>query len=165
MIKELVELVPRAYRVPRYRIALVREGSEISPTNRYTNSRAVFDWARVTLFEDADRELFFVLALDSKNQLIGLNCVSVGSLSASVVHPREALKTLILRNAAAALFLHNHPSGDPSPSREDRECTARLVAACKVCGIRALDHVVCGDADYFSFADAGLMQDRVEVLP
>jgi len=80
-----------------------------------------------------------------------------GFLSASLVYLREAFKPAIVSNSAAVIFLHNHVSGDPSPSREDRECTARLHHAGTLLGIRVLDHIVCGDADYFSFADAGCL--------
>jgi DNA repair protein RadC len=82
----------------------------------------------------------------------------VGSLSTSVVHPREVFAPAVKDSSAAILFLHNHPSGDPAPSREDRECTSRLCQAGKILGIRVLDHIVLGFDDYFSFADAGLFQ-------
>jgi DNA repair protein RadC len=96
--------------------------------------------------------------LDSKNRRIGVNMVSQGSLSTSVVQPREVSKAAIVANSAAVILLHNHPSGDPAPSREDRKCTARLNQAGTMLGIRVLDHVICGESDYFSFADAGCLQ-------
>ena len=70
----------------------------------------------------------------------------------------------ILENSAAIIFLHNHPSGDPAPSREDRECTSRLTAAAKILGIRVLDHVVFRERDYFSFADAGILAENLNPL-
>jgi DNA repair protein RadC len=70
------------------------------------------------------------------------------------VHPREVLKPAILLSAAGIVVLHNHPSGDPSPSQEDRDCTERLVAACRVVGISLLDHVIIGESNFFSFSDA-----------
>jgi DNA repair protein RadC len=123
-------------------------------------------------FQYGDREEMWALLLDSKNRLIGTSLISVGSLSTSLVHPREAMKPAVSpkidnkenwRNAvqcsaAAVIFCHNHPSGDPAPSREDRDCTKRLVEAGKLLGIRVLDHVIIGDNDYFSFADAGLLE-------
>ncbi len=83
------------------------------------------------------------------------------------MHPREAFKpAVLLENAAAVVFMHNHPSGDPAPSREDRECTNRLMAAAKILGIRVLDHVIFGgETDYFSFADAGLLAENLNSLP
>jgi DNA repair protein RadC len=99
------------------------------------------------------------MLLDRKNQVIGLHTVSIGSLTASVVHPREVYKVAILANAAAVIFGHNHPSGDPTPSQEDRTLTARLVAAGKLLGFGVCDHVIVGDGSqrYFSFADEGLL--------
>jgi DNA repair protein RadC len=106
-----------------------------------------------------DREHFLVAMLDQKNKVIGINTVSMGSLTASVVHPREVMKPAILSNAAALLCCHNHPSGSPLPSQEDRALTKRLVDAGKLLGIAVLDHVILGDGSesYFSFADEGLL--------
>ena len=106
-----------------------------------------------------DREHFVVILLDRKNAPIGINTVSIGSLTASVVHMRETFKAAILANAAAILCGHNHPSGDPEPSREDRALTQRLVDAGKLLGIAVVDHVIVGDGTsaYFSFADQGLL--------
>jgi len=97
--------------------------------------------------------------LDQKNKIIGINTVSVESLTASVVHSREVFKPAILSNAAAIILAHNHPSGQPQPSQEDRILTVRLVAAGKLLGISVLDHVIIGDGTsaYFSFADEGLL--------
>ena len=95
--------------------------------------------------------------LDNKNQLIGVNLVSQGSLSTSVVCPREVYKAAILANSACVILLHNHPSGCPEPSTEDRDCTKRLCEAGKILNIRVLDHVVVGQDEFFSFADRGLL--------
>jgi len=99
--------------------------------------------------------MFYALLLDSKNRLITKVRISEGSLGASLVHPREAFRPAIREAAAAVLFLHNHPSGDPSPSSEDRKITARLHKAGELLGIPVLDHVVVGREAYFSFADSG----------
>jgi DNA repair protein RadC len=141
--------------LPRYRIMLVRE-SEDSFTRypKFQNSRELYGCFREELVA-LDREHFFLITLDSKNRTIGYHTISVGSLSTSVVHPREVWKSALLDSAAAVVFLHNHPSGDPAPSGEDRECTNRLVEASKILGIRVLDHI--GESDYYSFADAGLL--------
>ena len=113
-----------------------------------------------TYLADVDREHFVVLMLDQKNKIIGIHTVSIGSLSASVVHPREVFKPAILSNAANILIAHNHPSGQPQPSQEDRVLTVRLAAAGKLLGISVLDHVIIGDGTsaYFSFADEGLLE-------
>jgi DNA repair protein RadC len=141
--------------IPRYTVSLVREsGIKIEDYPRFANSRDIWERFRA-LFLQFDREHFCVVTLDSKNRLIGLHDISSGSLSSSVVHPREVLKSAILNNSAAIIAMHGHPSGDPTPSREDRECTARLFKACEIMGIRLLDHIVFGESEFFSFADAG----------
>ena len=143
--------------LPRYRVMLVKESEEtFTSYPRFQNSRDLFESFREE-FTVLDREFFFMITLDSKNRTIGYHTISMGSLSSSIVHPREVFKPAILENSAAVIFLHNHPSGDPAPSREDRECTNRLTAAAKILGIRVLDHVIFGSTDYFSFADAGIL--------
>ena len=139
--------------IPKYQVVLVREKGIPWPTRKLTGSQHVWEFGK-RLTENADREQFWALMLDTKNNLIGVNLVSQGSLSASVVCPREVLKPAILLNSAAIVVLHNHPSGDPAPSKEDRDCTIRLKSACDVVGIRLLDHVVIGESGYFSFLDA-----------
>jgi len=147
--------------LPRYRVVLVKEAEDtFTSYPRYQNSRDLFESFRAK-FAALDREFFFMITLDSRNRTIGYHTISIGSLSSSVVHPREVLKPALLESAAAVIFLHNHPSGDPAPSREDQECTSRLTAAAKILGIRVLDHVVFGESDYFSFADAGLLGDTL----
>lgn len=121
---------------------------------RFSNSRELYHRYRARFFS-ANKEHFFSLHLNSKNQLIREVLVSVGSLSTSVVHPREVFAPAVRDSTAALIFLHNHPSGDPSPSREDRDCTQRLIHAGQILGIRVLDHIVLGYDDYYSFADAG----------
>jgi len=101
------------------------------------------------------KEYFIVLHLDAKNKLLCKDEVSVGSLTASIVSPREVMKSALLSSAASIILIHNHPSGDPTPSREDREITQRLVDGAKLLGIRVLDHVIIGDDTHYSFADRG----------
>jgi DNA repair protein RadC len=134
--------------LPRYRIMLVKESEDsFTVYPRFQNSRDLFESFREE-FSALDREYFVAITLDSKNRTIGYHTVSIGSLSTSVVHPREVLKPALLQSAAAVIFLHNHPSGDPAPSHEDRECTNRLTAAAKILGVRVLDHVILGESDY-----------------
>jgi DNA repair protein RadC len=143
--------------LPRYRIMLVRESEDtFTKYPKFQNSRELLETFREELAA-LDREHFVLIALDSKNRTIGYHTISVGSLSTSVVHPREVWKSALLDSAAAVVFLHNHPSGDPAPSREDRDCTSRLIEASKILGIHVLDHIVFGESDYYSFADAGLL--------
>jgi len=110
------------------------------------------------LMRDARHEYFLSALLDVKNRLIREVRISEGSLSASLVHPREAFAPAVREPAHAVVFAHNHPSGDPSPSDEDAILTRRLTQAGEVLGIKVLDHVIVGDDDYFSFADAGRMK-------
>jgi len=156
---------PINYRIPRQRVSLVRDGSLRSSWKCFSNSRQAFEFAREQLYADADREQFHVLMLDSKHRLIGVNFVSQGSLNSAVVAAPEVFKAAIIANCAAIICLHLHPSGDPTPSREDRECTARLFQAGRFLGIRILDHIVCGDTEFFSFADAGMLADNPSSLP
>ncbi|PKG21569.1 RadC family protein [Niallia nealsonii] len=104
---------------------------------------------------DADREHFIVICLDTKNQPTAINICHIGSLNASIVHPREVLKPAILSNAASIIVGHNHPSGKAEPSREDIEVTKRLVEAGKIIGIEVLDHIIVGDEVYISLKEKG----------
>ncbi|MBI5499788.1 MAG: JAB domain-containing protein [Deltaproteobacteria bacterium] len=101
------------------------------------------------------QERFLVVALDARNRIIARHLVAVGSLSTCVVHPREVFSPLVRRHAAAALLVHNHPSGDPQPSPEDRVLTERLADAGRLLGIPILDHLIVGREGYHSFRDAG----------
>ena len=91
---------------------------------------------------DEDREVFLVMMLNTKNEVIGLHRAHVGSLNASIAHPREIMKCAILNNAASIILAHNHPSGSPLESREDCQVTSRVVEAGKILGIEVLDHVI-----------------------
>ena len=107
------------------------------------------------LLVDEKRESFYVVLLDGKNRVLAKIRVSQGSLGASIVHPRESFRAAVREAAAAVIFVHNHPSGDPTPSAEDRLITERLRRAGELMGIAVLDHVVVGRGRYWSFADNG----------
>lgn len=96
------------------------------------------------------KEHFLVLLLDTRNRLIRVSPVSVGTLDSSIVHPREVFKEAISASAASVIFVHNHPSGDPEPSPDDIELTRRLVEAGRLLGILVLDHVIVGDGAFLS---------------
>jgi DNA repair protein RadC len=106
------------------------------------------------------KEIFKAILLDTKHQILKDVTISEGSLSASLVHPREAFLPAIRESAAAIIFLHNHPSGDPTPSPEDKELTHRLAEVGHLIGISVLDHVIIGTGTpgYVSFRDAGILQ-------
>ena len=108
-------------------------------------------------FESEKREIFYVVLLTNKNRKIREVKISEGSLTASLVHPREVYNPVIRESAAAVIFVHNHPSGDPAPSPEDLEITRRLKEVGEVMGVRVLDHVVIGHERYFSFSDRGIL--------
>src|SRR6266436_1559994 len=127
--------------IPIYKVTLVREGKMPCYDTRLRSS-AMASTLVSNFLAGVDREHFLVLMLDQKHKIIGINTVSVGSLTASIVHPREVFKPAILSNAAAIILAHNHPSGAPQPSQEDRVLTVRLVAAGKLLGISILDHVI-----------------------
>jgi len=105
----------------------------------------------------AQKEQFLVILLNTKNRVIGTEIVSEGSLTGSVVHPREVFQPAIIQHAAAVVVAHNHPSGDPQPSKEDKEITRMLVAAGKTMGIPVLDHLIIGDSTYYSFQEEGAL--------
>jgi len=121
---------------------------------RIASSQDVYDHFG-PLLADEKREMFYALLLDGRNRVLLKVRISEGSLGASLVHPREAFRPAVREAAAAVLFIHNHPSGDPTPSREDRATTERLRRVGELLGIPVLDHVVVGRAGYYSFADSG----------
>jgi len=104
-----------------------------------------------------NHEVFRVILLTSRNAVIADKVLFSGSLTESVVSPREIIKEAINQAAASVVFVHNHPSGHPSPSEEDKKVTRRLKQACEVVGINVLDHIIVGGETYFSFADSGLI--------
>lgn len=142
------------YQLPRFRVTLVCDelGTESAAPIQTSTAAAA---ALRPCFAGLDREQFLVCGLDAKHRIIGINVVSIGSLTLSIVHPREVFKPLILMNAAAFLCAHNHPSSDPTPSQEDRLLTQRLRQGAELLGITLLDHLVLGEDRHFSFADHG----------
>jgi DNA repair protein RadC len=131
-------------------------GDTLPPGERYTCAEEVFRHYHERL-RDRKKEVFLALLLDSKNRVLREVQVSEGSLTASIVHPREVFAPVVRESAAAVLFVHNHPSGDPTPSREDLEITSRLHEVGTLMGVRVLDHIIIGSGRYVSFADRGLL--------
>ena len=107
---------------------------------------------------DLKKEKFKVILLDVKNKIIRDIDISEGSLTESIVHPREVLKEVIKESAASVIFLHNHPSGESNPSKNDLDITERLASACELVGVKVLDHIILGEDNYFSFAQEGLLK-------
>lgn len=123
-------------------------------TDRFTAPKQIYEIFINLQYES--KEHFLSLHLDGKNRIICFDRVSVGSLNQSIVHPREVFKGAILSSAAALILVHNHPSGDPAPSAEDRAITKRLVEVGDLVGIRILDHIIIGNG-YLSFVESGLL--------
>ena len=142
------------YAVPRFRVTLVRDNRAVPPPSPLTTSVTAAAVLR-PLFAGLDREQFLVCGLDAKHAIIGVNIVSIGSLTLAIVHPREVFKPLILMNAVAWICAHNHPSGDTAPSQEDRVLTRRLRQGAELLGITLLDHLILTDEHCYSFADQG----------
>ena len=138
-----------------YELRIVRERRPAyGPAPALRTSREVYE-AFKSHFEDRPHEEFLVVPLDAKHRVLGFSVVSVGSLTATIVHPAMVYRVAILANAASVICMHGHPSGEPSPSQEDVEITRRLREAGDILGVRLLDHIVFGDEQYFSFVDSG----------
>jgi DNA repair protein RadC len=143
-IQAAIELGRRTTRTRREDLVVIRSPQDVS--------NLLMDRLRFQT-----KEHFLTLHLDTKNQIIGEDLVSIGSLNASIVHPREIFKPVLKRSAASIICVHNHPSGDPTPSREDIDVTRRIVEAGNILGIDVLDHVIIGDQKYASLKELGLM--------
>jgi len=140
-----------------YKIKMVKEDT-VEYNNTIKSPADVASLAREVLeMHEMAEEHFLILCLNTKNKIAGVHTVSIGSLNASIVHPREVFKAAILNNANGIICLHNHPSGDPEPSREDIEITHRLVNAGSILGINVLDHIIIGDGRYISLKEQGMM--------
>ena len=143
--------------VPLYTTRLVRERTFTFPTRDQVRSPTDAAVILRAYFEYRDREEFLVVFLDTANTVVGIHVASVGGLAASIVEPRQVFKAAVLANAAAVLLAHNHPSGNPEPSREDVAVTRQLVEAGKVMGIPVHDHLIVTDHGHTSLAERGLM--------
>jgi DNA repair protein RadC len=121
-----------------------------------TSPRSVVKAVRARI-KDKAKEHFMLITLNTRNKVTSITNVSVGTLNASLVHPREVFRDAIRRSASSVVLAHNHPSGDPTPSEEDLKITKRLVEAGKILGIEVLDHVIIGKDDSCSFKEKGLI--------
>ncbi len=139
-------------------IELGRRIQQYKPEERYT-VRSPEDGADYIMEEmrDLKQEHLVVLFLNTKNQIMHRQTIFVGSLNASIVHPREIFREAVKRSSASIICAHNHPSGDPSPSQEDIHVTRRLVEAGKIMGIELLDHLVIGDNSFISLKEKGYL--------
>ena len=147
------------YVVPAYKVMLVRDsGESVKMAGKKSVIKSPADMVDMfkSYLDGVDREHFVIAMLDRKGNVLGLNTVSIGSVSSSVVHPREVFKPAIIMGASSIILCHNHPSGDTAPSREDIDVTKKLVEGGKILNIEILDHVIIGDS-YYSFKERGLI--------
>ena len=130
------------------------DGRPIESLTRFTSASQVFEHLNFE-FRDRRKEYFMALLLDGKNRIIKRVQISEGSLNQSIVHPREVFNVAVRESAAALILLHNHPTGDPTPSPEDLEVTRRLSEAGDLMGIKVLDHIIIGEGGFYSFTERG----------
>ena len=142
-----------------YSLRMVRETTTVYHADSSVNGpeEATKMFNQIFDLENQPNEQFAILCVNTKNKVAGAHIISTGSLNSSIVHPREVFKAACLNNASAIILAHNHPSGDPEPSREDIETTQRLVNAGNVMGIKVLDHMVIGEGRYISCREQGLI--------
>ena len=145
------------YNVPCVKVCLVKDGNykmDQCPVIRTPDDVASIMYPVVELLAE---EHSYALLLNVKNRVNAIHEVSIGSLSAAIIHPREVFKAAILSNAAAVILVHNHPSGDPTPSPEDISLTKKLIDAGKILDIPVLDHVIVCSGRYCSLKEKGCM--------
>ena len=124
----------------------------------YKSAREIFDYLYHSM-RDLKKEIFKVIYLNAQNQIIDIADLFEGTVDSSAVSPREVMENAIKQNAGSLIFVHNHPSGDPEPSRHDKEITRGLVFAGNIMQIKVLDHIIIGGNQYFSFAAEGLIEE------
>jgi len=140
------------------RVVLVKEKGAMYDEKKIGSSYDAYKAiTEITKVQEEAQEVFGILILDTANKIVAVHEISRGTLNASMVHPREVFKPAVLHNAASIICFHNHPSGDPKPSKEDIETTNRLVEAGKIMGIKVLDHIVVGDDKYTSLKEMGVI--------
>lgn len=159
--KEEVTSRPRTIKFKQikavFETLIVREdiADYLKTGTRYSSPAQVSDTFQFLMKET--KEQFITLHLDGKNRIICMEIVSIGSLNQSIVHPREVFKTALLSSAAAIICVHQHPTGDPTPSSEDIAITKRLKEVGDIIGIKLLDHIIVGENQYLSFVERGLL--------
>ena len=142
-----------AKRVDIVSLKLVKESSVLYETRKISNPYDSYRLAK-NFLADSDREKFVVVCLDTKNQPVSIEVVSIGTVNSSMVHPREVFKAAVLSNASKIICFHNHPSGSTNFSKEDEVITERLQKCGEILGIELVDHIIVGDDDkYFSFKE------------
>ena len=150
------QLTPAKKGVMMATMELVRRLGTKKPISIIHSPDDAAEYARPILSGET-KEMFYVMLLNIKNRVLKFEKISMGSLTASIVHPREVFEAAVRYHAAAMLLVHNHPSGDPTPSREDISVTQRLVKAGKIMDIQVIDHIIVGDNTFTSMKEKGLL--------
>ena len=158
-LEEKVQEKPKSFYDGKYhgysvKLQVVRENLNYEPY-QIRNPEDVYNF--LSYLETQDKEQFLSILLDTKNRVLGVDEVSVGTLNASAVDPREVFKTAVLYNSASLILAHNHPSGDPTPSKSDIDITKQLKRGAKLLGLNLLDHVIIGYKKYKSVKEEGLL--------
>ena len=137
-------------------VAVSEEAAKYFKGDGVRNSRDVYEM--FSYLSKETKEYFIAIHLDTKNKIICVDTISIGSLTSSVVHPREVFKSVLLSSAASILIVHNHPSGTPEPSKDDINITARLRKAGGFLGIPVIDHIIIGNSSYISLMEKGYLE-------
>jgi DNA repair protein RadC len=147
--------------IKKFTVRLVKEDGSRYDFNRKITSpkKAQQVFNEVLEMNSRLQETFAICTTDIKNNITGIFEITTGSLSSSIVHPRDVYQRAILHNAAAIILCHNHPSGDPQPSNNDKKITGQLIKAGKIIGIEVLDHIIIGDNCYLSMKEEGVAFD------
>lgn len=144
--------------IPQYGVRLVKESEFRYSDRKITGAAAACELLRAVGLDEKAHEEFYSLYLNTKNQVLGIEMISRGTLNASLVHPREVFKGALLSNANSIILAHNHPSGSVEPSMADRRVTETLASAGNLLDVKVLDHLIVGSrGGFFSFAESGLL--------
>lgn len=156
----------KKHRLENINIVRVMLVKDVSSSYRIKSIKKSDDAASVArkFLANEDREVFIALNLDRGGKINSIHVVSMGSASASIVEPREVFKAAILSNTSHIVLAHNHPSGDPQPSDEDRKVTLSLIEVGRLLGIKVVDHIIIGDGKYTSFGDTQLENRKMEFI-
>jgi DNA repair protein RadC len=138
-------------------LALKEEYKEYETRPMMTSPKKVYNLIS-EMMKNLEQEVFVMLSLNTKNGVKTIRTISIGSINANIVHPREVFRAAIFDAATSIIVAHNHPSGDPTPSREDIEITKKLMESGKLIGIEVLDHVIIGDGRHYSLKESGHME-------
>jgi len=138
----------------------IREINRVSENLKFTTVKAIVDYCFKKPLElnTLAQENLYCFCLDTKSKVKSIELISKGSLTTSIAHPREILKAAILSNAVSIILVHNHPSGDPEPSDDDKNLTDKISKACGIMSISLLDHIIIGKNSYYSFREKGRLQ-------